>query len=389
MSYIDRNGKYHYAGSYPEVSNPFDWEDDEYAGREFITDGDTMFFYYDGNLLGKCSADAAECSNLLELMRSDREVATGVLNYLNSFGDPVFPVSEKDWSIAETNVDNVDIYDLYTMLMQELDYQYSDTGSVYVDQIPGVEIWVSSNNQVMANTKRQGAAEESEDEDYIDDEDDFEEDDFEEDFDEDEGDYVDEDHGDRYLDDDERFDLEWNRSVKLHEQREAENDEDEEDDIEGSTNINAYFFAEDALRRNDKLSEKQAAELDEDEEDDITGDTKYFATMVNAGTSNSVRRLIRYIKNGDLLSISPELRQKLNSVSIKDFYLTEHSDDWLGEDLNDLTFADLFDILNYGEDVYDAIGVEDSMVRERLFDELSKLMNLDYDVIYSMWLYGQ
>ena len=121
-------------------------------GGEMVTDNDTMFFYYDGQLLGKCSADYAECDAFLELMQNNSDVATGVLNYMNSLGDPVFPVSDDDWGIAETDIRNVDIYDLYDAFMQELNYQYSDWGEVYVDQIPGVEIWASESSTVAAST---------------------------------------------------------------------------------------------------------------------------------------------------------------------------------------------------------------------------------------------
>ena len=39
-----------------------------------------------------------------------------------------------------------------------------------------------------------------------------------------------------------------------------------------------------------------------------------------------------------------------------------------------------------GGDIYDYIGVGDSLIRERLFTRLSKMLGLDYDHIYEMWL---
>jgi hypothetical protein len=36
--------------------------------------------------------------------------------------------------------------------------------------------------------------------------------------------------------------------------------------------------------------------------------------------------------------------------------------------------------------VYEALGVCDSLVRERVFGELAKIMNVDYDCIYEQWL---
>lgn len=84
-------------------------------------------FFYKGKFLGSCDSDYIECPELLNLMESDKEVATLILNYMNSLGDPVFPVSEEDWGTPETNVDNVDITDLYNTFMQELDYEYRDS----------------------------------------------------------------------------------------------------------------------------------------------------------------------------------------------------------------------------------------------------------------------
>jgi hypothetical protein len=45
---------------------------------------------------------------------------------MNSLGDPVFPVSEEDYGTPETNVDNVDIDELYYWFMKELSYDYDD-----------------------------------------------------------------------------------------------------------------------------------------------------------------------------------------------------------------------------------------------------------------------
>lgn len=50
------------------------------------------------------------------------------------------------------------------------------------------------------------------------------------------------------------------------------------------------------------------------------------------------------------------------------------------------TFADVWDALDNGENVYDVIGADDSIVRERVFDHLAELTGKDYDVIYNMWL---
>jgi hypothetical protein len=74
-------------------------------------------------------------------------------------------------------------------------------------------------------------------------------------------------------------------------------------------------------------------------------------------------------------------------MTIKDFYLNEYPTDELGVELNEkATFAGLVTILFGDMDVYDYIGVGDSLVRERLFSELAKQLETSYDYVYNLWL---
>lgn len=50
------------------------------------------------------------------------------------------------------------------------------------------------------------------------------------------------------------------------------------------------------------------------------------------------------------------------------------------------TFYDVWRALNLGQDVYDAIGGGDSIVRERVFQHLSELTGKRYRTIYNLWL---
>ncbi len=50
------------------------------------------------------------------------------------------------------------------------------------------------------------------------------------------------------------------------------------------------------------------------------------------------------------------------------------------------TFQDVLDALESGKNVYEVIGADDSLVRERVFQELSKLTGKDYDYFYDKWL---
>jgi hypothetical protein len=72
--------------------------------------------------------------------------------------------------------------------------------------------------------------------------------------------------------------------------------------------------------------------------------------------------------------------------SIKKAYLDRHPHDELANQLNDVTFYELFRCLDNYKDVYEFIGVYDSFIRENLFSMLAEIMDEDYDVIYEQWM---
>lgn len=75
------------------------------------------------------------------------------------------------------------------------------------------------------------------------------------------------------------------------------------------------------------------------------------------------------------------------NTKIREWYMTIYADDELGEEIkDDITFADVLETLNNYEDVYEVIGVGDSIIRERIFEKLSILLNKGYDYIYNLWL---
>ena len=72
---------------------------------------------------------------------------------------------------------------------------------------------------------------------------------------------------------------------------------------------------------------------------------------------------------------------------IKEWYIKEYPTDELGVEINnEITFEDLFVVLDTYKDVYEALNVWDSIVRERVFSKLADIMNVDYDYIYEQWL---
>lgn len=72
---------------------------------------------------------------------------------------------------------------------------------------------------------------------------------------------------------------------------------------------------------------------------------------------------------------------------IKNWYIYYYDTDELGQEINSMvTFIDLHRALLDGKDVYEVIGVRDSLVRERLFDELAILLGVNYESLFAIWL---
>lgn len=72
---------------------------------------------------------------------------------------------------------------------------------------------------------------------------------------------------------------------------------------------------------------------------------------------------------------------------IKTWHSLKYPDDKLAKEMDsEITFKDLWDGMNAGEDVYEMLGVYDSLIREHVFSELAKRMNTKYETIYNKWL---
>lgn len=76
-------------------------------------------------------------------------------------------------------------------------------------------------------------------------------------------------------------------------------------------------------------------------------------------------------------------------MNIRSYYLEAYPGDDMGPEINkEATFLGLFAQLVKGNNVYDYLGASDSLIRERVFDKLAKLLNEPYDFIYNLWLYN-
>ena len=74
-------------------------------------------------------------------------------------------------------------------------------------------------------------------------------------------------------------------------------------------------------------------------------------------------------------------------MKIKEFYLENYPTDDLGIEINETAnFAGLLNQLIISGDVYEYIGVGDSITRERLFERLAEELEVSYDYVYNLWL---
>ncbi len=77
------------------------------------------------------------------------------------------------------------------------------------------------------------------------------------------------------------------------------------------------------------------------------------------------------------------------SDKVGEWYRSSYPEDSLGEEIDDtVTFEEIYDALKKGKDVYDKLGVGDSIIRERVFEGISKAFSVDYDEVYDAWLNG-
>lgn len=54
--------------------------------------------------------------------------------------------------------------------------------------------------------------------------------------------------------------------------------------------------------------------------------------------------------------------------------------------VENITFEELYERMKNKEDIYKIIGDVDSVVRERIMRELSNILDVEYNVIYKLWL---
>lgn len=103
-----------------------------------------------------------------------------------------------------------------------------------------------------------------------------------------------------------------------------------------------------------------------------------------------------YVVGSRVSALRREQKAKHGTVSLKgeatvrDWYRQTYPDDELGADIDPaLTFGQALDAVPTGGGFYDALGVGDSLVRERVFGELSQRSGFTYEEIYDSYINGE
>lgn len=75
---------------------------------------------------------------------------------------------------------------------------------------------------------------------------------------------------------------------------------------------------------------------------------------------------------------------------VLDFYKSFYPNDEEGKNINpNLTFSNLLMGMKRGVDFYEMVGMENSIIRKRIFAVLADLYsNNDYGAIYNLWMNG-
>lgn len=81
-----------------------------------------------------------------------------------------------------------------------------------------------------------------------------------------------------------------------------------------------------------------------------------------------------------------ELPSTFRDGYVDDWYLQTFPDDKLGVDIAHVKFSEVYQRMLNKEDIYEILDIVDSVIRERIFLELARRLNKDYDYVYDLWL---
>lgn len=177
------------------------------------------------------------------------------------------------------------------------------------------------------------------------------------------------------------------------------------------------FYKKSDRKRNSKMSAKERFKLIDDEVDEevediptiysvsyVVNNGPYQAIMVKANSEEeAVEKFKKQNPTADVIAAGieydpeemrrrgkPLMEEIQDDLSVRKWYMTAFPHDELGYEIkDDINFEGLDEVLEQGRDVYEYLGVADSIVRERIFDKLADLTGVDYDDIYEKWINNQ
>ena len=142
--------------------------------------------------------------------------------------------------------------------------------------------------------------------------------------------------------------------------------------VEDSLNYRPSYY-----KKYKEIVEQKLNKLDKDDKVDDDNKTEYRQQKQRIR-----RRLQQTLEDPMLQDSEDELELK-----VRDWYKETYPNDDMGDDIyEDVTFQDIFDCLDNYNNVYECLGSYDSVIRNRVFEKLAKIIDSDYDYVYEQWL---
>ena len=141
-----------------------------------------------------------------------------------------------------------------------------------------------------------------------------------------------------------------------------------------------------AIVNSNTLSEKRKGLKESVEEDmeNVIAPPVEEEDIYDIDEPETVEEPINEVSEEEVVETSDE--DELNS-SVKEWYLNSFDVDNLGSEISeDITFGDVMRCLEEHNDFYDCIGVGDSVIRERVFEKLAEILNVEPLTVYYQWL---
>lgn len=141
-----------------------------------------------------------------------------------------------------------------------------------------------------------------------------------------------------------------------------------------------------AIVNSNTLSEKRKGlkeSVEEDMENVITPLVEE-EDIYDIDEPETVEEPVNEVSEEEVVETSDE--DELNS-SVKEWYLNSFDVDNLGSEISEnVTFGDVMRCLEEHNDFYECIGVGDSVIRERVFEKLAEILNVEPLTVYYQWL---